>query len=114
MRLLGESSAGCAGATAAAGGGGANPGATGLIAGRGADELGLGVAYARNGSHYLSAQSTQGTPATRAETAIELTYLMQINSWLALQPDLQYVVSPNTNPSLRNAFAFQLRIEVSY
>ncbi len=86
----------------------------GLVDGRDSDEFGLGVAYARNGSHYMSAQRSQDTPATRAETAVELTYLMQVNSWLAIQPDLQFVISPNTTPGVRNALAFQLRIEVSY
>jgi len=49
-----------------------------------------------------------------AETAIELTYLLQVNSWLAIQPDLQYVVTPNTTPTIRNAWAFQVRFEMSF
>ncbi len=78
------------------------------------DELGLALAYARNGSQYESSQQMQGIPATNAEKTIELTYLIQLNSSFALQPDLQYVISPNTNPTIRNAFAFQLRIEATY
>jgi porin len=85
-----------------------------LIANRAADELGLAVAYARNGSHYMNAQRTQGLPVTNAETAIELTYLVQVNSWFAIQPDLQYVVNPNTTPTIPNAWAFQVRFEMSF
>jgi porin len=85
--------------------------AVGLVTGRADDEAGLAVAYARNGSHYLASQPP-GTAS--AETAIELTYLVQALSWLALQPDLQYVVHPGTSPSTPNAWAFQLRFEVSF
>lgn len=86
----------------------------GLLEGRGADELGLGLAYARNGSHYMSAQRMQGLSVTNAEKTIEVTYLIQINSWLALQPDLQYIITPNTTPSIPNAMALQLRFEVMF
>ncbi|HEY2560064.1 MAG TPA: carbohydrate porin [Caldimonas sp.] len=87
---------------------------SGLLEGRGADELGVGLAYARNGSHYMSLQRMQGISVTNAEKTIELTYLIQINSWLALQPDLQYIIRPDTAPSIPNALAFQLRFEVMF
>ena len=88
--------------------------AMGVFEGRAADELGLGLAYARNGSHYMSSQRMQGLPVTNAETTLELTYLIQVNSWLALQPDLQYVITPNTTTAIPNAWAFQLRIEMAF
>jgi porin len=88
--------------------------AVGVFQGRPTDELGIGLAYARNGSHYMSAQRMQGLSVTNAETAIELTYLIQVNSWLALQPDLQYVIRPNTTTAIPNAWAFQIRIEMSF
>jgi porin len=78
------------------------------------DELGLGVAVARNGSHYMALQAMQGTPATRTETAIELTYLAQVHKRLAVQPDLQYVIRPSTDPKIRNSVSLQLRFEISY
>jgi porin len=62
----------------------------------------------------MSAQRMQGLAVTNAEKTIELTYLIQVNSWLALQPDLQYVIAPNTTPAIPNALAFQLRIEMSF
>jgi porin len=74
--------------------------AAGVIGNRSADELGLALAYAHNGSHSMSAQRAQGLPVTNAETAIELTYLIQVNSWLALQPDLQYVITPDTTRTM--------------
>ncbi|HYS50835.1 MAG TPA: carbohydrate porin, partial [Burkholderiales bacterium] len=86
---------------------------SGLIPGR-HDELGIAVASARNGSHYLEQQERLGTPAQRSETAIELSYLAQISKSIAVQPDLQYVVHPNTDPAISNALAFLLRFEVSF
>jgi len=49
-----------------------------------------------------------------SETAIELTYLTQINKWLAMQPSFQYVIHPNTTPSINNARTIQLRFEIAF
>ena len=88
--------------------------AVGPIDGRPNDELGLAIASARNGGHYMEAQRQLALPVSNAETTIELTYLMQVTPWLALQPDLQYILRPGTTPDVPNALAFQLRIEMSY
>jgi hypothetical protein len=58
--------------------------AAGLIPGRPHDEMGIAVAIGRNGFSYMQSQLQQGIPVNRAETAIELTYLAQINDWLAI------------------------------
>ncbi len=78
------------------------------------DNIGLAIAVARNGSHYLASQIRQGLPTTRSEKAVDLTYLHAVNSHFYLQPDLQYIVHPDTNPRIGNALAFQLRFEISY
>ena len=44
---------------------------------------------------------------------MELTYLIQATSWFAVQPDLQYVIHPNTDPTIPNALVFTLRFEVA-
>jgi porin len=62
----------------------------------------------------MQSQLQQGIPVNRAETAIEATYLAQINDWLAIQPDVQYVVRPNTDPTIKDAFVFQLRAEIGF
>lgn len=80
-----------------------------------ADQFGLSVAHARNGSHYLNAQDLLALPSPyRAETTIELSYLTQVSKHLTVQPDLQYVVHPGTSPSLANAWVFQLRFELAF
>jgi porin len=87
--------------------------ASGLFPGS-PNEAGIAVASARNGSHYIEQQEQLGTPAQRSETTVELTYLVQISKSLAVQPDLQYILHPNTDPAIKNALAFLLRFEVSF
>jgi porin len=77
------------------------------------DELGLAIAIARNGSHFIELQRQNAVPVTGTETTVELTYLLQIGNHLALQPDLQYVVRPGTDPTRKNALAVALRFELS-
>jgi porin len=88
--------------------------ASGLIPNRPADELGLAIANARNGSHYINNQLQQGIPVQTSEIAVEFTYLTQINKWLAMQPNFQYVIHPNTDPSINSARTFQLRFELAF
>ena len=62
----------------------------------------------------MEQQAQLGTPAKRTETVLELTYLVQVSKSIALQPDLQYIVHPNTDPALKDALAFLLRFEISF
>jgi porin len=87
---------------------------SGVFGGPATDQLGLGVAVARNGGHYIDHQQQQGIQVQRSEASIELTYLRQVKPWLALQPDLQYIINPNSDPQIRNALAFTLRFEFSF
>jgi porin len=93
---------------------GAGIAAQGVVAGRPNDEIGLGVASARNGFSYMQSQLQLGLPVNRAETAIEGTYLIQVGNSVAVQPDVQYVVHPNTDPNIRDAWVFQLRLELGF
>ena len=93
---------------------GAGIAATALLPGRDNDQAGFGAALARNGTHYRAAQQQRNTPATKSEIALETTYLAQLTDCLALQPDVQYVIDPNTNPALGNALVLQLEAELSF
>ena len=83
------------------------------IASRAHDELGLAIASARAGSHYERLQMESGLRA-RAETTLELTYLVQVREWLAIQPDLQYVIHPGNAPRASNALAPGLRFAIAH
>jgi porin len=77
------------------------------------DQAGGAVTQVRNGSHYLrSLPPTQATQ--RTETTFEATYLTQALKALALQPDLQYIIRPNADPSRARAWVVQMRFEISY
>ncbi|HEX3991692.1 MAG TPA: carbohydrate porin [Acetobacteraceae bacterium] len=78
------------------------------------DQLGVAMAMDRNGSHYLEGQQRAGLPVTAAETVIEMSYLAQVASWLSMQPDLQYMIHPNTDPRLRDALVAQLQIQIKF
>ncbi len=86
---------------------------TGLIPGRSQDEFGFAIGAARNGRAFRRAAARAGARVERWEVNLELTYRAQITPWLALQPDMQYIVNPGTNPALKNAFIIGLRFEVS-
>lgn len=73
------------------------------------NQLGLAVAHAMNGGAFSDANPG----AEDAETAIELTYRTQLTPWLALQPDVQYVISPGTDPTLDDALITSLRFEAA-
>jgi len=74
--------------------------------------VGLAVAAARNGSHFERAQTAR-IPAA-GETTVELTYLVQIGSWLSVQPDAEYVIHPGGTRALRNATVLGLRVAISH
>jgi porin len=84
----------------------------GLLPGRD-DVVGLAVAHARNGGVYRDAMRDAGFATTAAETAIELTWRMPLGGYVVLQPDLQYVIDPDTDPTIDDAFVAMLRIEVA-
>ena len=86
------------------------------------DQLGLAIAHARLGddSHdalFDAAVAEAGAPIPdpfeNAETAIELSYRTQVTPWLAVQPDLQYIVNPGTAEVLDDALVVGLRLEAA-
>ena len=87
---------------------------TGAIPGREKDQIGFGVAAAHNGSHFTDQQRQAGQRVDRVETTLELTYLAPITSWLTIQPDVQYVFNPNTDPRVPNALVGLIRVELAF
>lgn len=86
----------------------------GWVPGRQQDEIGFAVAAARNGSPFIDQQRQAGQRAGRSEVTLELAYRSSVTSWLNVQPDLQYVFNPNTDPRVANALVCMIRIEVSF
>ena len=81
---------------------------------RAADQIGIAIAIASAGGPYRDALELSGDGAESRETNIELTYRTQINPWLALQPNLQFVKNPASTGSIDNALVIGLRFEASF
>jgi porin len=77
------------------------------------DELGLAVSQAQNGDAYRRLNAQLGADVESAETNVELTWRAPLNDWIAVQPTVQYVMNPNTDPALRDAWVLGLRFEVT-
>jgi len=77
------------------------------------DQLGLAMARAINGHDYRTSLESQDMPSNAAETNIELTWRVPLRKWLAIQPDVQYVFNPTTDPTLKDALVVGIRVELS-
>ncbi|WP_329742002.1 carbohydrate porin [Dyella sp. A6] len=78
------------------------------------DALGLAVATVWNGRPYLRAQHALAQPVSSDERIYELTYQRSIGAHLTVQPDLQYVVHPDTRSDVPDALALQFEVQLSY
>lgn len=78
------------------------------------DEAGIAIAIANNGTPYRRAVADLGGTTRPRETIVELSYRVQIRSSIAIQPDVQWVVGPGTDPALRNALVLGLRVEAAF
>ncbi len=88
--------------------------ATGWLFSKDADQVGVSVASAQEGSTWRHNATLAGGRPLKAETTWELSYLSQVKKWLTLEPDLQLVEHPNADAALRNALVFQLRSEITF
>ena len=87
---------------------------TGLLDDRPLDKLGVAAGIAHAGDAYQQMQIATGEGVKTNETNFELTYRAQVNSWLVLQPDVQYWVNPNVSPALKNDLLFMIHFEISH
>ncbi len=87
---------------------------TELFPSRDEDSIGLALAHVINGTKFKRVQEVAASPVERSESNIELTYRAQILPWLALQPDLQYIINPGMAPDVSNAIYLANRLEVNF
>jgi len=85
----------------------------GLIPGREKDELGLAVGAAHNSSKYIAKAKPDNINLDKYETTIELTYLLHLNNWIKLQPDLQYIFNPAHSHSNDYSLISGIRFSIS-
>jgi porin len=77
------------------------------------DSIGFAIAYARNGRGYDDAMHDAGVPVTSGEQVYELTWRVPVGEHVVLQPDVQYVVDPDSNPAIDDALVLILRVELA-
>jgi porin len=80
----------------------------GLTSDRDEDTAWFGFNIARNSADFRTAN--QG--AERSERVIEFGYRASLTPYLALSPDVQYIMDPSMNPSRSNALVVMLRTEI--
>jgi len=85
----------------------------GLIPGRDGDQFGLAFAGAHNGNEYKSLFSNSKGSITGSEWNIEITYSFSLFPWLNIQPDFQYIINSNSDPSIINPLTFDLRFSIN-
>ena len=87
--------------------------ATGLIPTRGDDQLGFGIAVANTGDKARSLIAGAGGDPADREIDLELTYYADLTDWLAIQPDLQWVIAPGSDKAVDDAFVAGLRVKLN-
>lgn len=86
----------------------------GLLPGRDDDQFGIAFAKAYAGNKHKQAMSDAATPCENYEAALELTYRAQITPWLAIQPDIQFIMNPGFDPNIKNSLVAGSRVEISF
>jgi len=87
---------------------------TGLLSWRPEDRCGLGIAAAHHSGRFRRTRHAAGHAVADAEIALELTYRAGLTAWWTVQPSLQYIVNPGTEPGLDDAVLVGLRFEVVF
>lgn len=87
---------------------------TGLLPLRDQDQLGIALAYAQLSPRAKATLRDEGISPRAHELVLEATYRIQLNPWLALQPNLQAIFHPGADASLRDALLIGFRGQVSF
>jgi porin len=86
----------------------------GLIPGRDDGQFGIGLSSARHSGAFLQGSQDDGQVLDKAETALEFTYRDTLTPWITVQPNLQLIINPSTDPSLKNAVVIGVRTSLSF
>ncbi len=81
----------------------------GLIPCRPDDFTGIGFAVAEFSSDYSRSSVATGGPAASREILLEFTHKIRVWHGFHLQPDIQYIITPNGNSAVDNALVLGLR-----
>ena len=84
----------------------------GLLRSRPKDIAGLGFAYTHISRDVQP--SDDGPEPGNHESLLEAAYLVALNDWCIIQPDIQFIIRPGATASRRDALVLGLRITLSF
>ena len=91
----------------------------GLIPGRANDVAGFAVSYGSFSSDLRESQRLDRRAGVAAaiqdyESVFEWSYSIQVARWLAVQPDVQYIVKPGGSSAIPNALVVGFQVSVNF
>ena len=86
----------------------------GILPGRGQDQWLTCFLISNFSSSYANSPSNPGTTTPTYEAVLETSYVIQLNKYLGIQPDLQYIIRPNGYGNIPNALVIGLQAVVSF
>jgi|GEM_PF-2379441 len=87
---------------------------TGLIPGRAADKVGLGVIYSQTGYAVSDASRAAGGSSLNGEIDVELSYQYNPTPWLSIQPNVQAIFNPRGDNDRNDIVVLGLRSVVTF
>lgn len=86
----------------------------GLLPHRDKDRAIFGVAYGSYSDDLGAQQASRNLPQETYEMVFEWAYQIQVNPWLTVQPDVQYIVNPGATGTIDNALVLGAVVNVSF
>ncbi len=85
-----------------------------LFAARPASMLSLGAGSGALSRPYRDGAPAEAPPLAGAETLFELTYSDELLDGLSIQPDVQYILHPGADRTVKDAVVLALRFSYSW
>jgi porin len=79
----------------------------GTFEGRDDDSTGVFLSFA-------DLSDAEGSPYEGNETALEVTYRIQVTPAVVIRPDVQFIFDPSGDPTIENAIVGAVRFEVAF
>ena len=84
------------------------------FAGRPASAFSFGAGNGALSSNYRLSNPAELPPLGGSETIVEVTYSDEIMKGVSVQPDIQYVINPSADVTIRNALVLGIRLTFSW
>jgi porin len=88
--------------------------ANGMIDFRPESEFGFGISEAHQADKFIRSALQSGSILDKSEYGLEAYYRDTISPGITVQPDVQYIINPGTDPQLKNAWVIGLRVDINF